>query len=213
VNTSIGHRNRGSLKEPGGDLRLGLDAEWLIGNGLSRRPLPCAIALDPQASQRRRKQAGVLLIECLVYVALFMVITGLATAAFYRALDNSRRLRRNVGDIALALEAGERWRAEVRSATAPLRLVTEAAQQTLHIPRGADEIVYAFAEGTLRRRATAGAVWTKALANLKSSQMTREERNGVVSWRWEIEFKSQLKETRVRPLFSFLAVAAADQKR
>jgi len=154
-----------------------------------------------------------MLIECLVYVAVFMVIAGLATAAFYRALENSRRLRRNVADIALALQAGERWRAEVRSATAPLRLVTEPAQQTLHIPRGADEIVYSFVQGTLLRRAATNAAWTKALANLKSSQMAREERNGVVSWRWEIEFKSQLKETRVRPLFSFLAVAAADQQR
>jgi hypothetical protein len=154
-----------------------------------------------------------MLIECIVYIAVFFVITGLATAAFYRALENSRHLRSNVADIGLALQVGELWRAEVRSATAPLRLVAEPAQQTLHIPREADEIVYSFAQGTLLRRAHASAPWTKALANLKSSQMAREERNGVVSWRWEIEFKSQLKETRLRPLFSFMAVAAADQPR
>jgi len=154
-----------------------------------------------------------MLIECLVYIAVFMVITGLATAAFYRALESSKRIRRNTADVGLALQAGELWRAEVRSATAPLRLGSETARQTLRIPRGADEIAYAFSDGTLLRRATATAPWTKALANLKSSQMVREERNGVVSWRWEIEFNSQLKGTRLRPLFSFMAVAPADQQR
>jgi hypothetical protein len=154
-----------------------------------------------------------MLVECLVYVAVFMVIAGLATAAFYRAFENSKRIRRNVADIALALEAGERWRAEVRGATAPPRLEADSAQPTLRIPKGADEIAYSYADGTLLRRTAASAPWTKALANLKSSTMVREERNGVISWRWEIEFKSQLKETRLRPLFSFRAVAAADQQR
>ena len=38
-------------------------------------------------------QAGYLLMECLVYMAVFVVITGLGLMTFYQCWDNSKALR------------------------------------------------------------------------------------------------------------------------
>ncbi len=65
------------------------------------------------------------LLECLVYVAVLFVIFAVAGPAHVRVLDHTRQMRRVAADIARALDAGERWRADVRAATAPPRLVGE----------------------------------------------------------------------------------------
>jgi hypothetical protein len=165
-----------------------------LGSGLA--------ALDRPTGGR-----AIMLIECLVYMAVFFVVTGLAGAAFYQALETSRHLRRNTGDIALVLEAGENWRAEIRRATGPVRLVDESGVQALHIPQGAGELVYFHEPGTVSRRRGDSAPWARVLGELKSSRFVRDERQATVSWRWEIELRAELKSVRVRPLFSFQAVA------
>ena len=58
---------------------------------------------------------GISIIECLVYGFVLLVLLGVAYCAFYRCVENSYTLRRNAEDIATALRAGERWRADVRS--------------------------------------------------------------------------------------------------
>jgi len=61
-------------------------------------------------SVTRRREAGVLLVECLIYLSVWSVLLGLSFAAFYRVWDNATRLRRSAADIARVLQAGERWR-------------------------------------------------------------------------------------------------------
>jgi len=151
-----------------------------------------------------------LLVECLVYLAVWFVVTGLALATFYRAWENSRSLTRYTEDMARALKTGERWRAEVRQATGPLKLVTEPgiADQALHIPSAGGEIVY-FCTGTnLLRRVGEEGPWTVLLPAVKTSRMLPDAHGPITSWRWELELASSPKrQTRLRPLFSFQAVS------
>ena len=157
----------------------------------------------------RFRESGILLVECLMYMAVWSVVVGLALATFYRAWDNSRSLTRYTEDMARALKVGERWRAEVRQANAPVKLVTEPgiADQAFHIPQAGGEIVY-FCTGTnLLRRVGEEGPWMVVLPALKASRMLSDSRDSVSSWRWELELASSPKRpTRIRPLFTFQAV-------
>ena len=105
---------------------------------------------------RRRRgcstASGVLLIECVVYAALFVVVTGVAYGAFYRCLTDARNLRRNAEDIERVLQAGERWRADIRSARTRPSLEARPGEQILHVPQSTGETAYVFSGETLWRR-------------------------------------------------------------
>jgi hypothetical protein len=44
---------------------------------------------------------------------------------------------------------------------------------------------------------------------VKNSKMEMDQRRQVTAWRWELELQSARKAARVRPLFTFEAVAPA----
>jgi hypothetical protein len=159
--------------------------------------------------ESRRGEQGILLMDCLVYLSIWVVVLGLAFSTFYQCLTYSKNLARNADDIARALKAGERWREDVREATGPLRLVSEGgAEQAVHIPHKSGEVVYLFIGDTVLRRAGTDTAWTPVLSGLKSSRTENDDRQRVICWRWEVELKNQQKVARVRPLFTFQAVAA-----
>jgi hypothetical protein len=153
-----------------------------------------------------------MLMECLVYISLVFVVLAAGYAALYHCIDNALVLRRNADDIAAALQAGERWRADFRQATGPSRHEASSEGETLFLQGQRGEIAYRFSGHVLLRRVGDG-VWTTLLERVKSSTMTREERPNVTAWRWELELeprtKGSIKASRVRPLFSFLAVPAS----
>jgi type II secretory pathway pseudopilin PulG len=62
---------------------------------------------------------GFTLIECLAYLSLFGLFIVLVMTTFFHAREGSDALRRNADDVTRALHAGERWREDVRTATAP----------------------------------------------------------------------------------------------
>jgi hypothetical protein len=150
-----------------------------------------------------------MLLDCLVYIAIWTVVAGLATAVFFRLLTHTKHLNRNAAEIVRTLKTGERWRQDVREAAGELDLVDSTDAQTLRIPKTAGEVAYLFRQGTVYRRGQADAPWLQLLPGVKSSRMQKDRRLHVVSWRWEIELKSRQKTTRVQPLFSFEAVAVA----
>ena len=166
-----------------------------LRNGIARNP--------------RRRQQGIMLVDCLVYLAIWAVVVGLAFSAFYRSMNYSANLARNADDIARALKAGERWRKDVREATGPFKLVAGEAsvEQALHIPQKTGEVIYLFTDGAVLRQKGTNAPWIPALSGVKSSRMEKDERQRVVSWRWEVELKNKQKAARARPLFTFQAVA------
>lgn len=162
----------------------------------------------PEIGCRSQRARGIMLVECVIYIAVWAVVMGLAFSAFYRAWDNAARIRRNADDIVRALSAGERWREDIRRATGPITLVTvtNAVDFALRIPQQAGEAVYFFTGVELLRRSAEDAPWVEVLGQIKSSSMIRDTRQTVTSWRWELELIAARKKALTRPLFSFQAV-------
>jgi hypothetical protein len=153
------------------------------------------------------------LIEMLAYMALFFIVAGIAYKALYATMDSSAALRRNATDISHALEAGERWRADVRSVTRPIRVETIAGEKILHLPQARAEISYRFSANAVSRRVGSGP-WSSFLADVKNSNFISDRRTNVTAWRWELELKPyQKKITRTRPLFTFIAVPTGNSAR
>ena len=120
-------------------------------------------------------------------------------------------MRRNADDITAALHAGERWRADLRSASGKVRLETVEGEQLLHLENSRGGASYRFSTNAVYRRVGPGQ-WSQLLANVQSSAMEPDPRQNVKAWRWELELKPRLrgaaKAGRIRPLFTFLAVPA-----
>jgi type II secretory pathway pseudopilin PulG len=139
---------------------------------------------------------GYLLIEVLVYIAVLIVVMGVAYTAYARYEKGSSNLRRNTDDIIHALRAGERWRDDVRAAVGPLRVMDNG----LVIPQRSGDVEYVFADGTLWRQKL------PLLKQVKASTMRSDSLQHVVAVRWELELASPKQTAHVRPLFSFTAV-------
>jgi hypothetical protein len=154
-------------------------------------------------------QHGYLMVEALVYISLVFVILGVGYAALYHCIDNSVVLRQNADDIANALHAGERWRADVRAASGGLRAEDSPDGPTLYLQGSRGEIAYRFSTNCVSRRLGEGS-WVSVLSRVKSSTMQSDPRQNVTAWRWELELqprvKGSIKPGRVRPLFTFIAV-------
>ena len=151
-----------------------------------------------------------MLIEMLIYMSVLLVVMAVGYAAFYRCLDRSTALRRSADDIAHTLQAGERWRADVRAALRPIQLETNAAEQILQLPGPRGGISYRFATNTVFRRVGDNA-WSRVLGNVEASSFQPDPRGNVEAWRWELELQTRAKRiSRIRPLFTFLAVPNGD---
>lgn len=154
-----------------------------------------------------RTRAGYLLIECLVYISVFVVILGLGLGAFYVCWDHSKALHYAVDDITAALHAGERWRADVRSATGVITGETTPDGGQLRIPQGTNAILYRFSAGEVRRQVASSGFSELLLAKVKASEMVMETRGPAAAWRWEVALAPRRKETRLPLLFTFEAAA------
>jgi hypothetical protein len=150
-----------------------------------------------------------MLIEALVYLGVFAVFISLGSVTLFKCIDNSMSLRYNAEDISSAMRIGELWRADVRAARGGPRLEEANGERTLSLPAARGEVAYRFSGRALFRRAGEGP-WVRVLANVKSSTMAAERRSNVTAWRWELELqprtKGAVKPSRMRPLFTFLAV-------
>jgi len=154
---------------------------------------------------KREIPSGYMLIEALVYIGVSFLLLGIGFTAMYRCIDSSVGLRRSADDLTSALHAGERWRADVRATVRPIKLENSATEQVLHLPGRRTEIFYRYADGTVFRRVGSGA-WTQLLTNINSTTVQAEPRQNLMVWRWELELKTRAKASRVRPLFTFMAM-------
>ena len=151
-------------------------------------------------------RAGFLLLECLVYIAVFAIITGFGLTTFYLCWDNSRALRYTADDIAAALRAGECWRADIRGATGKILVENTVSGQLLRIPSGTNEILYRFTADRISRQLLSSSFARPTLAAVGSSQMVMDTRGTVSAWRWELELKPHRKLTHSPLQFTFEAV-------
>jgi hypothetical protein len=154
----------------------------------------------------RYRLAGISLIECLVYIAVFSILLGVGTAAFFFCWDHTKAVAYATGDIESALRAGENWRADIRSATGSISVETTALGQVVTIPEIGKEVVYRLANGELRRQTVPEGVSHLLLPRVKNSQMQSAPRGSVSAWRWDLELIERRRETHLPLLFTFEAV-------
>ena len=156
---------------------------------------------------------GYTLIEMLVYMSVAFLILAFASAAMYKSMDASAGIRRNADDISSVLNAGEHWREDVRHAAAPLRMEKVSEDESiLHIPQRQGEVAYRFSSDAVMRK-SGGGDWTPVLEHVKDSDFVADQRQKTLAWRWEVELQSYRKAmTRMRPLFTFIAVPTASAK-
>jgi len=181
----------------------------------------------------QRSEAGIFLVDCLVYCGLLTILLGCAFMAFYKVMDDSRHLNQNAADIVRALNAGERWRKDVRSATGPPEIVEGTWGDVLSLPQANGKIQYAYHDGTVyrwnsgnteerwlwsrkgdlvyspyrRKSGNTDERWQVFLPDVKISRMEKAGYAHVTAWRWEIELATGKKPARVKPLFTFQAAA------
>ncbi|NBV21970.1 MAG: hypothetical protein EBS05_08625 [Proteobacteria bacterium] len=152
------------------------------------------------------------LIECLVWVAMLAMIFGFILQLFFSGRAGADGLRRNADDITRALHAGERWREDVRTATAPPRLIEQDGHRQLVVQTGTNVIAYAFFEDTVWRRPQTNQAWQPALVRVKASRMEADPRERITAWRWELELQAKDPKKRVTPLFTFLAATPKEPR-
>ncbi len=138
---------------------------------------------------------------------MLVVVMTLGYAAMYKSMDASTGLRRNASDITQALDAGERWREDVRTATQSPRVERISDEESLlHIPQANGEVTYRFASNSVSRR-VGSADWVPALEHVNTSTFISDSREKITAWKWEVELQPYRKSlTRLHPLFTFLAV-------
>jgi Tfp pilus assembly protein FimT len=156
-----------------------------------------------------RRQAGILLTECLVYIAVFTLLFAIATSAFYICWDHTRATVAVTDNIENALRAGERWRADIRNATGKIEVHPEAGGETVRIPETGKDILYHFKSGELRRQVSTLEFSELLLPRVKVSEMKTDARGIVNAWRWELELMPVHKETSLPLRFTFEAVPAS----
>lgn len=175
-----------------------------------------AFRLGSCVASARGRQAGLLLIECLVYIGLWLVIVGFGFSLFYGTWGATRNLARGADDVVRSLRVGEHWRAEIRGAAGDIRLEAGAgsAMPVLVIPRDQGDIGYAFTgTNVVRRVGGAGGKWHEALARVQASRFLRETNADVVSWRWELELRRPDTKSKRKPLLTFQAVEGGEAQR
>jgi hypothetical protein len=154
---------------------------------------------------RVRKQAGIMLVECITYMVVFLLLSGVATGAFYLSWDHSKALISATDDITAAMQAGERWRADVRAASGPIHVEKTPSGEVVTIPANGKDIVYRLNAGELRRQAGSDGFSAVLLPRVRASEMTMEKRGDVQAWRWELEVPQRRRETHFPLLFTFEA--------
>ncbi len=168
--------------------------------------------IDPGArahnnyARAHSRRSGIMLLEAVVYVAVFFLLTGVATTAFYECWDSSKALVRDTEDITRCLRAGEQWRADIRAASGPVEFGVLGAGRILRIPTASGDVVYTL-KGNELRRAGGPAPESVVLRRVQSCDMQTESLGAATIWRWELELASKRTPVRVRPLFTFSAVS------
>jgi hypothetical protein len=145
------------------------------------------------------------LLECLVYLSIFVILLGGATTVFYFCWDHTQALIYTTDDITSALHTGERWRADVRAATGKITIETTATGELARIPEGAKSVSYRFESGEVRRQVSTSDYQELLLAKVKTSEMKPDTRGSVTAWRWEMEVLPRRKEAQLPLLFTFEA--------
>jgi len=158
----------------------------------------------PRTTLRGRR--GIMLVECLIYLAITALLVGLGMAWFIRCLNAASDLSRNADEIARTLSVGERWRADLRRATAPPRLAPDNSAEFI-IPQAKGPVTYLVADDAIWRRDAPDVAWIRLLERVTHAEWNSDQRGAVTAWHFDLQLKSRKPNARLRPLFSFVGVA------
>lgn len=160
--------------------------------------------------QTPNRESGLTLVAVIVYLGAFLIIVNLAGMAFFTVLEHVRGVRHETEQVTTALVAGERWRADIRRASAPPQLVLTNDATFLFIPSGTNEIGYMHLAraGQVFRRSRTNESWQPVLGPVAGLQFVEDVRADVRSWRWEVSFPDRRKRPRPPLAFTFQAVPA-----
>ncbi|HEX3624973.1 MAG TPA: hypothetical protein VH280_06035 [Verrucomicrobiae bacterium] len=156
-----------------------------------------------------KAQSGSLLIECMVYLAVLVILISIALGAFYTCWNGFGAMISTTDDVRAALHAGERWRADVRSASGTISIESTASGQVVNIPEDGKQIIYSFDSGEMRRQMGLKGLSQLVLPKVKSSEMKSDVRGGVKAWQWELELPERPRGPHVPMLFTFEAAQKA----
>jgi hypothetical protein len=156
-----------------------------------------------------RSQSGISLIECLVYVAVLTILTGVALGTFYVCWGGFSGMISTSDDVSAALRAGERWRADVRGASGTISVEKTAFGQIVKIPEPGKQVVYSFDSGALRRQVGSNGIFQLVFPKVISSEMKSDVRDSVRAWQWELELPERSKGPHLPMLFTFEAAQKA----
>ena len=166
----------------------------------------------PASPRSRRFRAGTTLIECMIYIVVVTILLGMGISLLSKMVGFHRDLERNAADITRCLNAGERWRADLRRATGPIRIFRDGPDDMMEIPIGDDYILYRYDQDDLWRHTTDTRVAILALKGLARCEFIHESRPHTEAWRWEIELHTVKRVVNVQPRFTFLAVPPTEQQ-
>ena len=156
-------------------------------------------------SHRIRSKAGVLLIECLVYMGLFGVLLICATRFFSVVYDHNKAAASAASYTIAALDAAKHWRRDIANAKGEPELIRGDRFDVIRIDQANGGRVSYRVNGTRLERNN-GDEWIPIIRRVVSSIMLPDQREHVRAWRWELamETKSRFLGDPVR--FSFTAV-------
>lgn len=161
------------------------------------------------ASNRRPAARGIALVEVLVYIGVFAVISTVAYAAFFKYWDAANRIERATDDIVGALNAGELWRADLRRAIRPPTLVRQEGEEALELEMTGAKVVYLFSSEGVWRQTSPTTPWVRLVPRVRQSRMFADARDGIAAWRWELELALPKKSPgKLIPRFTFVAVTS-----
>lgn len=166
-----------------------------------------------QRTRRRCSCGGIMLLETIVYIAVLMILIGLALSICFRAMDNAKALRAAADDIGRTLNIGELWRDDIRQASGPIKLIEADGRFTLEIPHAAGTVVYRSEGSSVLRKVAGNSSWSPILRHVKQTAVRQDVGREVRSWRWELELETRSPRARIRPLFTFQAVPVREISR
>jgi len=152
---------------------------------------------------RRQAAQGLSLIELLVYIAVLLVISGVAFSAVHRLWTATARASAATDDCASALRAAEQWRRDIRNAHGPVRIDKDGTQCV--VPGEKGTIVWTSGMGALWRQVgdQPASLW---VARVKWMRFASDPRLHVTPVRCDLILTPRSLQARQAPAFSFLAV-------
>lgn len=146
----------------------------------------------------RKRQAGISLLEALVYIACLSVLLTLLSVSVWKLNAFQSNIGERANNVGKLLDVGEMWRNEVRTAST----LSDDAKEGMQYTKNGKACSYQVVESQLVQ--TTADQSQVLLKNVVSSMMSPQERDGVRYWQWDVSVATGKRGGVLT--FSFMAV-------